>query len=567
MTSSSDSAPTSPSIRLNEAESLQRLVREQQEAIRANQEIIQAQQQTIQALHQTIEKMEHQMKHQQERIEQLEAEVRELKKLKGRPKLKASLLNKEKAESGEDGKRPGSSKRSKKLKFEIDEERIIQPDVIPANTKFNGYRNYDVQELKIKRHNIRFRLAEYVNGDGSTIVGQLPSEYLNNGHYGPTLLGYVLYQHYQCRTPHPLIVEQLQEWGIEISSGQLNNILIENKEIFHSEQQQVLRVGLETAAYVHTDDTGARHQGKNGYCTVIGNQWFAYFKSSCSKSRQNFLETLQGETLSYVLNDDAQSYLESQPLAAKYRERLTFSDAILAQDSQTWAAYLLEKGIVSAKAIRSISEAALLGGAMSGGINPLLRILSDGAGQFNVLIHGLCWVHAERCLRRLQGNTEYQRQNIAQMQDLLWQYYPKLQAYRQHPTNEGKTKLFLEFDQIFERNYLHHASLNIVLKWFRTHKAELLRVLDYAQFPLHNNDAETDIREFVIRRKISGGTRSDAGRYARDTFVGLKKTCRKLGVSFWQYLLSRIRGDGKIPPLSDILRTKATAPEQVSLAT
>ena len=105
--------------------------------------------------------------------------------------------------------------------------------------------------------------------------------------------------------------------GIEISAGQLNNILIENKEIFHSEQQQVLRVGLETAAYVHTDDTGARHQGKNGYCTVIGNQWFAYFKSSRSKSRQNFLETLQGGGLRYVLNDDAQAYLESQPASGK----------------------------------------------------------------------------------------------------------------------------------------------------------------------------------------------------------------------------------------------------------
>jgi hypothetical protein len=206
----------------------------------------------------------------------------------------------------------------------------------------------------------------------------------------------------------------------------LNNLLIENKEIFHSEQQQVLRVGLETAEYVHVDDTGARHQGKNGYCTVIGNPWFAYFKSSRSKSRQNFLETLQGETVSYVLNEDAQAYLESQPLAAKYRERITFSDTILAQNPQTWDAYLFEKGIVSAQAIRSISEAALLGGAMSEGINPLLRILSDGAGQFNVLIHGLCWVHAERCLRRLQGNTEQQRQNIAQMQNLLWEYYPKL---------------------------------------------------------------------------------------------------------------------------------------------
>lgn len=206
--------------------------------------------------------------------------------------------------------------------------------------------------------------------DGSTIVGQLPAEYRNNGHYGPLLLGDILDQHYQCRTPRPLIVEQLQELRIEISTGQLNNILIEHKAIFHTEQQQVLRVGLETAEYVHTDDTGARHQGKNGYCPVIGNQWFAYFKSSRSKSRQTFLETIQGGALRYVLNDDAQAYLKAQPLAAKYRERLTFSDAILAENPLAWEAYLLEKGIVSAKAIQSISEAALLGGAMSGGINP-----------------------------------------------------------------------------------------------------------------------------------------------------------------------------------------------------
>lgn len=567
MSSSSESAPTNSTAPCDGVETLQRLVHGQQETIQSLQRLVHEQQEMIQTLRQSIEKMDQQLKQKEERIEQLEAEVRDLKKLKGRPKLKASRLNTKKADSEAGGKRPGSAKGSKKLNFQIDEERIIQPDVISANTKFNGYRNYDVQELKIERHNIRFRLAEYVSEDGSTIVGQLPAEYRNNGHYGPLLLGYVLYQHYQCRTPRPIIIEQLQEWGIEISTGQLNNILIENKEIFHSEQQQVLRVGLETAEYVHTDDTGARHQGKNGYCTVIGNQWFAYFKSSRAKSRQNFLETLQGRTLRYVLNDDAQAYLDAQPLAAKYRERLTFSDAILAEGPLAWEVYLLEKGIVSAKAIRSISEAALLGGAMSGGMNPLLRILSDGAGQFNVLIHGLCWVHAERCLRRLQGNTEQQRQNIAQIQDLLWQYYQQLQVYQQCPSSESKTKLSQEFDQIFERYYEHHGSLNIVLKWFRTHKPELLRVLEYSQFPLHNNDAETDIREFVIRRKISGGTRSDAGRGARDTFVGLKKTCRKLGVSFWQYLLSRIRGDETIPPLPDILRAKATAPEQVSLAT
>ena len=61
----------------------------------------------------------------------------------------------------------------------------------------------------------------------------------------------------------------------------------------------------------------------------------------------------------------------------------------------------------------------------------------------------------------------------------------------------------------------------------------------------------------MTRRKISGGTRSELGRKARDTFVGLKKTCRKLGISFWNYLTSRLHGDEQILLLSDLIRARA----------
>jgi hypothetical protein len=61
----------------------------------------------------------------------------------------------------------------------------------------------------------------------------------------------------------------------------------------------------------------------------------------------------------------------------------------------------------------------------------------------------------------------------------------------------------------------------------------------------------------VKKRKISGSTRSDDGRRCRDTFASLKKTCRKLGIRFWDYLLDRIRGLGTIPPLADLIRAAA----------
>ena len=90
-------------------------------------------------------------------------------------------------------------------------------------------------------------------------------------------------------------------------------------------------------------------------------------------------------------------------------------------------------------------------------------------------------------------------------------------------------------------------------------------MLDAQSVPLHTNAAESDIREYVTRRKISGGTRHDDGRRARDTFTGLKKTCRKLAVSFWQYLLSRCLGDQAVSYLPDLIRARASPQKDLSL--
>src|SRR5881227_3253315 len=90
----------------------------------------------------------------------------------------------------------------------------------------------------------------------------------------------------------------------------------------------------------------------------------------------------------------------------------------------------------------------------------------------------------------------------------------------------------------------------------RANRADLLRVLERPAVPLHNNGSESDIREYVTKRKISGGTRSDSGRQCRDTFASLKKTCRKLGVRFWDYLRDRVRGIGQVTRLADLIRQR-----------
>ncbi|MBV1800131.1 transposase [Siccirubricoccus sp. G192] len=97
-----------------------------------------------------------------------------------------------------------------------------------------------------------------------------------------------------------------------------------------------------------------------------------------------------------------------------------------------------------------------------------------------------------------------------------------------------------------------------MLARLHTNKAELLRVLDRPEIPLHTNGSENDIRAQVTRRKVSGGTRSDTGRDCRDAFLGLAKTCGKLGLSFWDYLGARlgITGQTAIPYLPDLVRPR-----------
>lgn len=137
-------------------------------------------------------------------------------------------------------------------------------------------------------------------------------------------------------------------------------------------------------------------------------------------------------------------------------------------------------------------------------------------------------------------------------------FLPRTENYAVKPDETKKTELNIRFDAIFTQK-TNFSTLNQVLKRLHSNKAELLQVLEHPQTPLHTNGSESDIREQVIRKKISGGTRSDIGRQCRDTFLSVKKTCRKLGVSFWHYLLDRTAGTNSIAPLPVLIRQHAEA--------
>jgi len=233
------------------------------------------------------------------------------------------------------------------------EDEVLSPEV-PSGSRFKGYQDYIVQDLVIRPRVIRYRRARWVTADGKPLIAPLPAGV--EGHFGPELRRYVLMQYHQGQVTVPRIVALLTAMGIDISKRQVLRLLLEGKDAFLAESQDVLRSGLTASPWVNVDDTGARHKGKNGYCT--------------------------------------------------------------------------------------------------------------------------------------------------------------------------------------HRN-----------------KAELLKVLDYPQTPLHTNGAENDIRCQVAKRKISRGTRSDLGRDCRNAFLGIAKTCAKLDINFWDYLGDRLNTHQPphIPDLADLV--------------
>jgi len=492
----------------------------------------------------------------QDRVQQLEDEILRLKGLKTRPTITASPLERPPRLPLAPGqKRPGSAKRSKTAQLVLTTEVQVPLVDRPPGSIFKGYEDFVVQDLEIRPQVICYHRERWQSPDGQNLVAQLPEGVRPDSHFGPTLISFIIHQYHYQHVTQPLLLEQLDQLGIDISAGQLNRILTEKKDAFHDEKTEVLLAGLAVSSYVQVDDTGAKHQGHNGFCTHIGNDLFAYFESTDSKSRQNFLEVLRGPHLDYLINDEAVAYWQRQKLAQTVIERLTSGVSWL-PNKVAWQAYLAVREVSDERHVRIATEGALLGSLIAHGVSPALVVLSDGAGQFDVFVHALCWLHVERPLQRLVPHHEKHRQAIEQIRQRIWDLYAGLKAYKEMPSPMARDALAKQFDELVAQR-TDYPSIDGVLKGMAADRAKLLLVLQQPDVPLHNNLSEGHIRDYVKKRKISGSTRSDAGRRARDTFASLKKTCRRLGVNFWKYLQDRVGGLGKIPRLADLIRQKA----------
>jgi hypothetical protein len=492
----------------------------------------------------------------QERIQQLEDEIARLKGLNTRPKIAPSSLEKPPRPPRDPGaKRPGSAKRSKTAELIVTAEEVIPLIDKPSGSIFKGYDDFVVQDLELKPRVIRYRREHWMTPDGHSVVAPLPADVPPGSHFGSELISYILHQYHHQHVTQPLLLEQLQQWGFDISAGELSRILTVGKDVFHQEKAELLPVGLAVSPYIQVDDTGARHQGHNGVCTHIGNELFAFFASTESKSRLNVLEILRRPHTDYQINQQTIAYWRRQKLPKVVMNKLRRGPRAF-PDTAAWQDRLRQLGITTPRHVKIATEGALLGSLIAHGVSPELVVLSDGAGQYDLLVHAACWLHAERPLARLIPYSDEHREAIAKVRGQIWELYRDLKGYRQRPEPSRRRDIEARFDALCSQR-TGFPSIDDALKGMQKRRAALLLVLDRPEVPLHNNLSEGHLRDYVKKRKISGSTRSDLGRQARDTFASLKKTCRRLGVNFWAYLQDRVRGAGQIPRLADLIRQRA----------
>jgi len=491
----------------------------------------------------------------------LRDEVARLKGMPPRPPSRPSGMEQatQLGATGKDEKRPKLPRGIKRDAQAITADRVLEV-AVPAGSRFKGYEDILVRDLRLSAEVIRYRRERWLLASGETVLAALPAGIV--GGFGPELRRFVLALHAQGQVTTERLVALLNGIGVEISKRQVVRLLTEPLDGFVAEDKEVLRAGLATARWVTVDDTAARHARKDGFTTQIGDDRFTAFRTGPSKSREAFLSVLRAGHTDYVVNAAALDYMRGHSLSGQVVAQLDAHPAKRFADTSAWAAHLARLGIdqlaVTPDPVRVASEGALWGAVCHHGLLTGAVIVSDGAGQFRVGVHALCWVHAERLVHKLVPATPEQRRAVEVTRSLIWWFYADLKAWARDPCPRRAAALRARFDRIFKRQ-TDYTTLDRLLARLHRRKHELLRVLQHPEIPLHTNGSENDIRACVTKRKISGGTMSTAGRTARDVMLGLMKTCSKLKVSFFRYLGDRLHVPDAlvIPPLPDLVRQAA----------
>ncbi len=420
-----------------------------------------------------------------EKIIFLEAEVARLKGQPKKPSFSSGNHNQSTSVTNLLKENRSWHKSSKKGTVAIDRhEQLSEVDVCSCgSTSFTTIRTTKkiVQGIIFQRDNVlhKGRVKQCAHC-GKQYRSILPNQ-LRGTSFSPSLASFLSFWHYGCRVTIPLLLRTMTGIGIQISSGQVSNLLLQNGQKLQAADHQLRTVGIAKSPYLQSDASGAKRKeqqtGKmrNQYVQVISNKLLSVFSITkyYNQKTLNRLLTRAGRKKLFVSDDGSPN---GESCGCRSRQ--------------------------------------------------------------------LCWVHEIRHYKKLfPFFNPYQL--LQQQILTEWQaFYHLAKHYAESPPEEREKKQ-QEIRQLFDQITSQLTGYDLLDKQLRLTRKKidrLLLFLNHPELPIHNNQCEQDIRPFVIIRKISGGTKSYRGDKSLARHLSVIQTAQKQGLDVYKTLQGLLTG-------------------------
>lgn len=491
-----------------------------------------------------------------EQVQAFQNEFNRLKGEKGKPEFKKNEpkgnkhLPGNKKELGESKGRDKNKKTAKLERLQITAEQVVSDSRIKRK---KGYKDIIIQDISFSTSVIKYRLECGYDENNKFIVADLPIN--THGEFGVGILSMVKMLYYQCRVPMDKIHLVLKNFGIIIGKSVVVKMCHFLDDKMKKELDLAKGTSINKTKVAHMDDTGAKVNNQLHHTFTLSTEHVTVLTTIDSKSMMSAMYAYTGgQRVFYVINNDFLFFLKKLVAEEKYqkyfkgykRNRPYTEDEF----NKLMEPFSGEKNFHRAYKIRVCAIREWIKSHPQS--VPEAILVTDDAGNFKFMSHNhqLCWVHEIRHYRKLEALTDIHRELRDKMLAILYDFYKKLKRFKEGLVSKLEIQTDFDFITKIETGF---KALDELIGNTKKREHGLLAVLRYPFVPLHNNLSEQDLRENVIKRKVSGGTKTKIGTYSWDVGLSLVHTCRKLKISFYEYLKDRYSKVQILPKLPDLV--------------
>lgn len=332
-----------------------------------------------------------------------------------------------------------------------------------------------VQGIVFQRNNVAYHgKTKQCVSCGKTYKSILPNE-LKGVSFDPLIASFVSYLKFSCRMTYPLILRMLKGFGIQISNGEINELILKNGDKLQPAVKHLKTVGFQKSSHLQSDATGSKRKDKNTgtirnqYAQVISNRFLSVF---------SITKYYNIKTLNMLLG------------------KVGRSKPFVGDDGSP----------------------------------------NNGCACTSKQV---CWVHEIRHYKKLFPFFNPHQRLAEQILSEWGIFYHLAKQYGSDPPTTATSEARAAIEELFDKvtsQVTEYNDLNRKLKLTRRKKDRLLLFLDHPYLPIHNNQCEQDLRQFVIIRKISGETKSARGDRSIARHLSIIQTAQKQGLDIFATL-------------------------------